>query len=95
MDINSWRKRIDDLDRQMVKLLNERARIVQEIGSLKRSTNLPIREPEREAVVLENVARANAGPLTSAELQNIYNHIMEAMRGVQAAGEEARHRATA
>ena len=43
-----WRDRIDDLDRQLVALLSQRARCAQAIGELKRSTDLPIYEPNRE-----------------------------------------------
>ena len=48
MDIAEWRKKIDELDRKMVELLNERAKAAQEIGRLKRSTAMPIYEPDRD-----------------------------------------------
>ncbi len=51
MDIADWRKKIDELDRQLVELLSERARAAVEIGRLKRDTSLPIYEPERERIV--------------------------------------------
>ena len=63
MDISHWRKKIDDLDRQLAALLNERANAAAEIGRLKRHTNLPIYEPEREKEVIANVQKASAGPL--------------------------------
>jgi chorismate mutase len=63
MDIADWRKKIDELDRRLVELLSERARAAVEIGRLKRNTNLPIYEPERERVVFENVQEMNKGPL--------------------------------
>ena len=61
MDISDWRKKIDDLDRQLAALLNERARAAVEIGRLKRNTNLPIYEPDREKQVIANVQRASQG----------------------------------
>jgi len=48
MDIADWRKKIDELDRQLVRLLNERAQAAHEIGKLKRNTAMPIYEPDRE-----------------------------------------------
>ena len=48
MTISDWRKKIDELDRKLVELLNQRARAAIEIGRLKRNTDLPIYEPERE-----------------------------------------------
>ena len=61
MDIADWRKKIDELDRRLVELLSERARAAVEIGRLKRDTNLPIYEPERERIVFENVQRDESG----------------------------------
>src|SRR5512146_258712 len=63
MTIAELRIRIDDLDRQLVELLNERARAAQSIGRLKRHTSMPIYEPDRERTVFENIARHNRGPL--------------------------------
>ena len=65
MDIADWRKKIDELDRRLVELLNERAQAAHEIGKLKRNTSMPIYEPEREKKIFENVLprqpRAAAG----------------------------------
>ena len=83
MDIAEWRKKIDELDRRMVELLNERARAAQEIGRLKRNTNMPIYEPDREKKVFENVRAASKGPLPEAELQHIFERIMDVMRNLQ------------
>jgi chorismate mutase len=49
MDIEDWRKKIDELDRKLVELLSERARAAVEIGRLKRNTKLPSYEPESRA----------------------------------------------
>jgi chorismate mutase len=51
MDIADWRKQIDAIDRKLVELLNERARVAHEIGRLKKQKELPIYEPDRERVV--------------------------------------------
>jgi chorismate mutase-like protein len=86
MDIADWRKKIDALDRQLVELLSERARAAVEIGRLKRHTNLPIYEPQRERVVFENVQEMNRGPLPGKDLVRIYERIMDVMRNVQKEG---------
>ena len=83
MNIIEWRKKIDDLDRKMVELLNERARAAQEIGRLKRNSDLPIYEPQREQKIFENVRGANRGPLPDAELQHIFERIIDVMRAIQ------------
>jgi chorismate mutase len=83
MDIEDWRKKIDELDRKLVELLSERARAAVEIGRLKRDTALPIYEPDRERTVFSNVQEANRGPLTGRDLVRIYERIMDVMRNVQ------------
>jgi chorismate mutase-like protein len=83
MDIGDWRKKIDDLDRRLVELLNERARAAQEIGRLKRNTQMPIYEPEREKKIFENVSQHNPGPLPNAQLRMIYERIIDVMRKLQ------------
>ncbi len=83
MDIADWRKKIDDLDRRLVELLNERASAAQEIGKLKRNTSLPIYEPVREKTIFENVRKANRGPLPDLELQHVYERIIDVMRNIQ------------
>ena len=83
MDIEDWRKKIDDLDRKLVALLSERARAAVEIGRLKRDTSLPIYEPDRERIVFENVQQANPGPLPGRDLIRIYERIIDVMRNIQ------------
>jgi chorismate mutase len=83
MDIEDWRRKIDELDRKLVELLSDRARAAVEIGRLKRNTSLPIYEPDRERVVFSNVQEANPGPLSGRDLVRIYERIMDVMRNVQ------------
>ena len=83
MDIADWRKKIDELDRRLVELISDRARAAQEIGRLKRNTNLPIYEPDRERNVFSNVQKVNPGPLPDRDLVRIYERIMDVMRNIQ------------
>ena len=53
---------------------------------MKRDTNLPIYEPDRERIVFENVQRMNQGPLPSRDLVRIFERIMDVMRNIQKAG---------
>ncbi|HEX7010472.1 MAG TPA: prephenate dehydratase [Phycisphaeraceae bacterium] len=70
------RQRIDELDRQIVDLLNERAKVVVQIGQIKRSGAAPIYCPEREQAVLEQVRRYNRGPLPDTCLEAIWRELM-------------------
>ncbi len=83
MTIDELRVRIDALDRQLVELICERARIVQMIGHLKVQTSLPVYEPAREKIIYSNVRAANKGPLPDIELTHIYERIIDVMRALQ------------
>lgn len=83
MTLEELRKRIDVLDRQLVELLNERARAAQMVGHLKAATSLPVYEPNREKLVYANVRAANTGPLPDIELTHIYERIIDVMRALQ------------
>ena len=83
MDIEDWRKKIDDLDRKLVDLLSERARAAVAIGKLKRNTKMPVYEPDRERIVFANVQDANPGPLPGRDLVRIYERIIDVMRNIQ------------
>jgi chorismate mutase len=83
MDIEAWRLKIDELDREIVLLISQRAAAAQEIGRLKRVTDLPVYEPNRERVIFENVRTHNPGPLPDIELVHIYERIVDVMRALQ------------
>ena len=83
MTIAEWRRKIDELDIRLVEILNERARAAQEIGKLKRNTNMPIYEPDREKIIFENVRKANVGPLPDSELRQVFERIIDVMRNIQ------------
>ena len=72
------RREIDALDQKVVRLLNARLKLAQDIGELKRGARGRIYVAEREAQVLRRVQGANRGPLKSAALQAIYREIMSA-----------------
>jgi chorismate mutase/prephenate dehydratase len=75
-DLQSLRGQIDSLDAQIVKLLNERANVVVDIGKLKQQTNEPIYAPDREKFVLEKVRSLNKGPLPDRCLEAVYRELM-------------------
>jgi chorismate mutase-like protein len=81
--LRECRDRIDELDRRILELLNDRTRIVEEIGRIKQSLDLPIYEPKREEEVFENVTGNNAGPLTPDGVKRVFERIIDEMRNVQ------------
>jgi len=83
MDVADWRKKIDDVDRKLVAMLNERATLAREIGYLKHGAKAPITDPLREQEIFENVRRNNRGPLPDRDLLNLYERILDIMRKVE------------
>ena len=85
MNIEEWRRRIDEIDRKLVELLNERSRCALEIGRLKRVAALPLYQPEREREILEGVERANRGPLPDTAIRRLFERIIDEARAVERA----------
>ena len=81
--LDEYRILIDDVDRRIVALLNERTQVVENIGRVKREAQLPIYEPKREDQVFANITGANLGPLTPDAVRRIFERIIDEMRGIQ------------
>lgn len=81
--LNDCRRQIDVVDRRIVELLNERARIVENVGDIKQRAKLRIYEPKREDLVFANVTSSNGGPLKNDALKRIYERIIDEMRTLQ------------
>jgi chorismate mutase/prephenate dehydratase len=77
------RRRIDQINLQLVELLSERARVAQTIGRLKQADGAPIVQPAREREVIERVAEHNPGPLTGDHLRRIFVEIISACTSLE------------
>ena len=79
-DLASIRNRIDEVDRQIQELINERARYAQQVGISKGelSSAVDYYRPEREAEVLRAVLERNEGPLSDEEMLRLFREIMSA-----------------
>ncbi|MGV3720688.1 MAG: prephenate dehydratase [Actinomycetota bacterium] len=85
MEIEEYRKRIDELDVEIVRLINERAKCACGIGKAKEKSGSVAYIPERERQVLDRVAQASDGPVSRESIQAIYREIMSACRGLERA----------
>ncbi len=83
MSLDELRARIDALDAQVLELLNERARIAQEVGRIKHSTNSAYYVPEREKAVYEKLRSRNQGPLSDDAIRAIYREIISSSRALE------------
>jgi len=70
------RAQVDELDKRLVELLNERARIIVEIGRVKRANTTPIYAPHREAAVLRQALEHNRGPLRDRAIEGVFRELM-------------------
>jgi chorismate mutase-like protein len=82
-EIDGWRKRIDEIDTQLLELLNERAGCAMAIGKIKIARGLKIHSPEREKAVLERIKERNKGPLENSAVERIFEHIIEESRRIE------------
>jgi chorismate mutase len=83
MNISDWRQRMDEIDKKLVELLNERSQCALEIGRLKQAAGMPIYQPARENEVLANAARNNHGPLTNAAIRRLFERIIDEARSAE------------
>jgi chorismate mutase len=83
MDIYDWRKKIDEMDEEIVRLISRRAEAAKAIGELKRKTLSPVYEPDREQTVFNHVRAVNPGPLSDGELLHVYERLIDVMRTLQ------------
>ncbi|MGH9711462.1 MAG: chorismate mutase [Candidatus Acidiferrales bacterium] len=81
--IEGWRQKIDEIDRQLIKLLNERSRCALEIGRLKRQHDITVYQPDRERQVLENAERANHGPLSDTAIRRLFERVLDEARSLE------------
>lgn len=82
-DLDGWRKRIDEIDQELLTLLNERSQCAVEIGHIKKKLNLPAWQPQREAEILRNVVKSNHGPLDDAAIRRLFERIIDEARALE------------
>ena len=83
MNLAEWRRRMDEIDKKLVELLNERSQCALEVGRIKQEAGMPIYQPARENEVLANAARNNKGPLTDAAIRRLFERIIDEARSAE------------
>jgi chorismate mutase/prephenate dehydratase len=82
--VDALRKKIDQVDEKIVRLLNDRAALAQKIGHHKRLTQQEVYVPGREQEILRRVSELNRGPLAAPAVQSIFQEVIAACRGLEA-----------
>lgn len=88
MTIEDWRAEIDEIDNELLRLLNVRARLAIRVGESKRSAGLSVLDGAREREVIERARRANAGPLDDRAVARLFRRIIQESRRAEAAALE-------
>ena len=83
MSIEDWRKRIDEIDQELLELLNERTRCVIEVGKIKKAQNVRVYDPERERDILRRMREQNRGPLDQEGLQRLFERVIDECRRIE------------
>ena len=83
MDIEHWRREIDEIDQEILRLLNMRARLAIKVGALKKAAQLPFCDPERERQVLGRLQDLNNGPLDQDAVGKLFRRIIRESRRVE------------
>ncbi len=84
VELRRLRRRIDALDRRIVRLLNDRAELARQVGRVKDKTGRrTVRDPQREREVLLRVSMANDGPTPQADLLAVYKRLFAVARSLE------------
>ena len=83
MSIEDWRRKIDEIDRQLVQLLNERSKCAIEIGKIKHDLHMRVYDPQREGEILRRIKETNDGPLDDEGLQRLFERVIDECRRIE------------
>lgn len=81
--IRALRVRVDEVDGELIRILNERAGIVREIMAIKAETGASIYDPRREEEILRRVVELNEGPIFDAQMRDIFELILHRIRDME------------
>ena len=74
---------IDELDAELLRVLNERAKYVIKIGHIKQREKVDVVVPHREAELLERLISMNKGPMTNEMVLRIFQEIIDTLKNLQ------------
>ena len=81
--MNNLRKRIDELDAELLRLLNKRAECVVKIGAIKQKEKSNVLVPQREKELLDRLITLNSGPMTEKMVCRLFQEIIDTLKELQ------------
>ena len=84
MAIEHWRREIDDIAAELLRLLNMRARLALKVGAIKQAADIPFLDADRERTVLQRLQEMNDGPLDERAVGKVFRRIIRESRRLEA-----------
>ena len=81
--LDALRRRIDELDEELVRLLSRRAECALEIGRVKKEAGMEVYQPAREQEVLAHVQTINPGPLDDEAIRRLFERVIDEARRLE------------
>lgn len=83
MEIDDFRKEIDHLDRELLRIFNQRAALALKIGEIKKELGLPVYDPDREKRIFDRMRAANPGPLEDEAIIRLFERVIDESRHLE------------
>lgn len=81
--LSKQREQINQIDQQLVKLLQQRFAVTDEVGQIKKQAGIPVLDTTREALILDKIAQSVADDQMKEIIVRLYQHIMAESRQQQ------------
>lgn len=82
-EIEALRERIDAIDREILRQVTERVRVVLAIGDWKRENGVPVYDPDRERRLLERLCGLAEAPLDAGTVRRIFERLIDESRRIE------------
>ena len=83
MDINDYREQIDQCDRDLLRIFNERAALALKIGEIKKTKEMPVYDPSREKRIFDAMTANNPGPLDDGAIVRLFERVIDESRTLE------------
>ena len=83
MTIDDYRREINRLDSELLRIFNERAALALKIGEIKKELGVPVYDPEREKRIFETMSVANRGPLENDAIIRLFERVIDESRRLE------------
>jgi chorismate mutase len=83
LDINDYREQIDQCDRDLLRIFNERAALALKIGEIKKTKEMPVYDPSREKRIFTAMTADNPGPLDDSAIIRLFERVIDESRTLE------------